>query len=89
MFLQQLQNPFLSMAAQMHAVAQNVFNFIAVVDLASSKGLALAAAMGEMMADEYPVRIGLLPVMPPGEKAATAFIRTVLEALWCCSDITN
>lgn len=51
---------------QTPVVALNIFNFVAVVDLASSDGLALAAALGEMLADEYPVRIGLLPALPPG-----------------------
>lgn len=54
---------------QMNAVAQNLFNFIAVLDLASSEGLALAAAMTDVIADEYPVRVGLLPALPPGDSS--------------------
>jgi Thioredoxin-like domain len=52
--------------AQTPVIALNIFNYVAVADLASSEGLALAAALGEMLADEFPVRVGILPALPSG-----------------------
>ena len=49
---------------QMHAVARNLFTFLVSADLASAEGLATASAAADMVADDYPVRVGILPSLP-------------------------
>lgn len=72
-------------AVQMHAVAKNIFNYIAVLDLASSEGLALAVALGETVADGYPVRVGLLPALPPGATAGHSLLYKFLSRQSSCT----
>ena len=48
----------------MHAIGRNLFNLVAAVDVASPEGLGLAVALVDLLDERYPIRAGILPVLP-------------------------